>query len=107
MKNWSEANKYTFYGAAFGLCFPVFSILFLLLVENFGTAGTLVEIIRQAHNNVLLYVIDTAPLFLGLAARIAGVRQDRIRYFADTLEQQVHDKTASLSTALDESRKAN
>lgn len=107
MKNWSEANKYTFYGAAFGLCFPVFSILFLLLVEGFGTAGTLVEIIRLAHNNVLLYVIDTAPLFLGLAARIAGVRQDRIRYFADSLEQQVHDKTASLSTALDESRKAN
>ena len=107
MKNWSEANKYTLYGAVFGICFPVFSILFLFFVEDFGAASTLVEVIRQAHANSLLYVIDTAPLFLGLAARFAGIRQDRIRYFADSLEQQIYDKTESLRTALDESRKAN
>lgn len=107
MKNWSEANKYTLYGAAFGVCFPVFSILFLFWVEGFGAADTLLEIIRQAHSNPLLYVIDTAPLFLGLAARCAGIRQDRIRFFADSLEQQVHDKTESLRTALEESREAN
>lgn len=107
MKNWSEADKYTLYGAVFGICFPVFSILFLFVVEGFGAAGSLVEIIRQAHENILLYVIDTAPLFLGLAARFAGIRQDHIRYFAGSLEQQVLDKTESLRTALDESHKAN
>lgn len=107
MKNWSEANKYTLYGAVFGLCFPVFSVLFLLLIEGAGSDKSLLGIIKQAHTNYLLFVIDTAPLFLGLAARIAGIRQDRIRYFADSLEQQVFDKTESLRTALEESRKAN
>ena len=107
MQNWSEANKYTLYGAVFGLCFPVCSILFLMVVEDFGSANTFIEVVRHAHNNMLLFVIDTAPLFLGLAARIAGIRQDRIRYFADSLEQQVQDKTESLRAALEESHKAN
>ncbi len=107
MKNWSEANKYTFYGAVFGFCFPVFSIFFIYFLEDFGQAGSLIGIIKQAHHNTLLFVIDTAPLFLGLAARIAGVRQDRIRFFAESLEQQVMDKTESLRAALEESHKAN
>lgn len=107
MKNWSEANKYTLYGAAFGFCFPVFSILFLFAIGVFEATGSLFETIRLAHGNPLLFVIDTAPVFLGLAARFAGIRQDRIRFFAGSLEQQVQDKTESLRTALDESRKAN
>ncbi len=107
MKNWSEANKYTLYGALFGFCFPVLSILLLFLLGETGTAGSFLETIRQAHANHLLYVIDSAPLFLGIAARIAGIRQDRIRYFVESLEQQVEDKTESLRAALEESRKAN
>jgi PleD family two-component response regulator len=76
-------------------------------MRELGTVHSLIDIIRLAQTHHLLYVIDTAPLFLGIFARYAGVRQDRLHQFANSLEQQVFDKTESLRTALEESRKAN
>jgi len=107
MRNWSETNKYTLYGVLFGLCFPLGAILFLYLTHVLAGAGNWIEIIRNAHDNRLLFLIDTAPLFLGIVARCAGTRQDRIHLFLNTLEQQVRDKTESLRLALEESRHAN
>ncbi|MES2364937.1 MAG: EAL domain-containing protein [Pseudomonadota bacterium] len=106
MQNWSEKNKYTIYGVLFGLCFPLGAILFLYFTHALGM-GNWIEIIRNAHDNRLLYLIDTAPVFLGLVARCAGTRQDRIHQFLNTLEKQVQDKTESLRLALEESRHAN
>ncbi len=107
MRNWSETNKYTLYGVLFGLCFPLGAILFLYLTHALAGAGNWIQIIRKAHDNPLLYLIDTAPLFLGIVARCAGTRQDRIHHFLISLEQQVQDKTESLRLALEESRHAN
>lgn len=106
MQGMSETAKYTVYGALFGLCFPVGSIVGLYVVGQVSGAG-LGEVLRQAHANPLLYIIDTAPFFLGLFARIAGVRQDRLLAFSASLEQQVAAKTESLRVALDAARKAN
>lgn len=102
----SEANKYTLYGALFGACFPLGSILFLYIIGDLGGIHGLVQMVQAAHQNSLLYVIDSAPLFLGLFARLAGVRQDRLRRFSDSLEQQVSEKTQSLELALENERKA-
>lgn len=107
MRNWSETNKYTIYGVLFGLCFPLGAILFLYLTHALAGTGNWIETIRKAHDNRLLFLIDTAPLFLGIVARCAGTRQDRIHHFLNTLEQQVQDKTESLRLALEESRHAN
>lgn len=104
----SEADKYTLYGVLGGAAFPVCSILFLYFIGALNGAHGLLGLIPYAHHsNPLLFVIDTAPLFLGAVARIAGRRQDRIRQFADSLEQQVYEKTKSLQVALSESQKAN
>ena len=102
MQMWSEANKYTLYGIVFGLSFPFSSMLFLYFMNELGTADSLIDLIEQAHSHILLYVIDTAPLFLGIVARYAGVRQDRLHQFANSLEQQVFDKTESLRMALED-----
>ena len=70
----NETTKYTLYGALFGLCFPIWSIIFLYFMgETANTSGVL-PILAEAHQNSLLWVIDTAPLFLGLFARLAGLR---------------------------------
>lgn len=104
----SESNKYTLFGALFGLCFPLGSVAFLWLAGEMSPAhGFLAEIMQAHARNPLLYVIDTAPFFLGLFARFAGIRQDRIRRFSEGLELQVAQKTESLRRALDESHKAN
>lgn len=106
MARLSETTKYTFYGALFGLCFPIGSLFFLCLIDQIHDTSSLLAIISEAHGNSLLYIIDTAPLFLGLFARLAGIRQDRILRFSASLEQQVEEKTESLQLALDESRNA-
>ena len=103
----NETTKYTLYGALFGCCFPIGSIVFLCFMGEIANTSGLLPILAEAHQNSLLWVIDTAPLFLGLFARLAGVRQDRILRFSASLEQQVAVKTESLRLALDESRKAN
>ena len=107
MSRVSEATKYTLYGALFGLCFPVGAVVFLYAIGDISGALDPAAIIAQAHRNSLLYIIDSAPFFLGLFARFAGVRQDRLLEFSASLEQQVAAKTESLERALDEARKAN
>ncbi len=104
----SESTKYTLFGALFGLCFPIGSIAFLLVTGEISLSQGLIATVVHAHVvSRLLYVIDTAPFFLGLFARFAGVRQDRIRRFSEGLEQQVAEKTESLRRALEEAQKAN
>lgn len=55
----------------------------------------------------LLYVIDTAPIFLGLFAGFAGVRQARLMKLNASRERQVAERTDSLRQALDQAEKAN
>jgi diguanylate cyclase (GGDEF)-like protein len=107
MTRMSETTKYTLYGALFGLCFPLGAVIFLYLLGEFSGLTNPADILAQAHRNHLLYIIDTAPLFLGLFARIAGKRQDRLLHFSESLEQQVVEKTESLRRALEEAKRAN
>ena len=52
-------------------------------------------------------MIDTAPFFLGLLARLVGLRQDALHKVSESFEQQVAQKTESLSLALEQARKAS
>ncbi|MHB1941894.1 MAG: putative bifunctional diguanylate cyclase/phosphodiesterase [Acidiferrobacteraceae bacterium] len=103
----SEATKYTLFGTLFGLCFPIGSIAFRYAMGNLRYTRGLIGIIQAAHHDPLLWVIDTAPFFLGLFARIAGIRQDRVQAVATSLEEQVAQKTESLRHALEEANRAN
>lgn len=107
MASYSETTKYTLFGALFGLCFPLGAIIFLYAIGDIPKGLAPSAIIALAHQNPLLYIIDTAPLFLGLVARLAGVRQERLLKFSASLERQVATKTESLERALEEARKAN
>lgn len=67
--------QYALIGALFGLCFP-FGALFLEFILakttfSFGGIWTL-----HIHNK-LLFMIDSAPLFLGLFALIGGINQKK------------------------------
>lgn len=79
MKNefWdSEANKFTLYGALFGILFPIIATL----IEAVQIGGiTTANIIAVQQNDPLLWIIDSAPFFLGIFARFAGWRQDQLK----------------------------
>ncbi|MCG8568786.1 MAG: serine/threonine-protein phosphatase [Spirochaetes bacterium] len=69
-------DLYTLYGALFGFCFPFFSTVFQCYHAFGDISFTL--ILEVQKTTPLLWVIDSAPFFLGLFARFAGIRQDRI-----------------------------
>lgn len=75
MKN-NASLRYLLFGVSFGLLFPLFSIA-LLLAQN-KTALTLTGIAYIHSSQPLLWVIDSAPVFLGIFAYIAGVRQSQV-----------------------------
>ena len=83
----SEAGKYLILGALFGLAFPAISLFLVLVLE--------------VRINVLLAIIGTAPLFLGIFAQFAGVRQDRINEVNRGLEETVEARTRSVRRLLD------
>lgn len=103
----SCANRYTVYGALFGACFPVGSVVFLQLTGASGDTGFAAAFFKLHQQHPLLYVIDTAPLFLGLFARLAGLHQDRILALNAGLQQQVEEKTESLRIALEKANQTN
>ncbi len=100
--------RYALIGAVFGLVFPVAAIAILFLAGDATPPPTVLDALAVAHaRSPLLYLIDTAPLFLGVFAAFAGVRQAKLFAFNASLEQQVTAKTAALREALRQAEKAN
>ncbi len=77
VKHTSELVKYTIYGALFGCCFPVIGTVLQSFVE-FGDASW-PHLIASQKGSPLLWIIDTAPLFLGLFASFGGRQMDVVK----------------------------
>ena len=90
----TEAANYTLYGALFGACFPVVASA----LESYMSTGaaTLAGIVAEQSSNPLLWIIDSAPVFLGLSARLAGIRQDRFIETIAKRDQLVLQRTEAL-----------
>jgi GAF domain-containing protein len=69
--------RYTLLGALFGLAFPIMATGILLWTEAMPIS--LASIIELHRTEPLLWIIDTAPFFLGLFASFAGRREDHLR----------------------------
>lgn len=71
-----NTRKYALYGALFGLCFPIIGTVIeaFTLGHGLGVDGLL----RAQASSPLLWIVDTAPFFLGVFASLAGRRQDQI-----------------------------
>ncbi len=78
----ANATRYAVYGALFGAAFPIFATLF-----NAATKLGSIGLVWQAQaSDSLLWIIDTAPLFLGAFAWMAGRRQDRVEALMTTVD---------------------
>jgi signal transduction histidine kinase len=65
--------RYTLYGALFGVVFPVLAVI--LRLAQYGSQ----RVQELLLSDPLLWIIMTAPLFLGLFASFAGAREDSLR----------------------------
>ncbi len=99
-----NARRYALYGALFGLFFPVAGTLFQIALDAGG--GGFAARAARAQSLPLMWIIDTAPFFLGVFAGFAGKRQDALivleadkrREFATTASELFTGAQALLST---------
>ncbi|NNE70811.1 MAG: response regulator, partial [Rhodothermales bacterium] len=100
----SAADRYMWLGAAFGACFPVLATVIVAIQR--GIEVSIPGLYDLHLHDHLLWIINTAPLFLGYFARLAGVRQDWLQLELDRRDTIIDKQTASLRQALDDAHVA-
>ncbi|PKV52012.1 signal transduction histidine kinase [Aquimarina sp. MAR_2010_214] len=73
----SEAARYTFYGISFGFAFPILATS--IDIARLDLEFSWQSIIYVQRNFPIHYIIDTAPLFLGLFAMFGGRNLDKLK----------------------------
>lgn len=94
--------RYAIYGALFGFTFPIIATLFDAFMRDlgFGIAGFM----EAQRTQPLHWIIDTAPIFLGLFAMVAGVKQKEVVEMNENLEIKVQQRTEMLHEQNEELR---
>ena len=73
----TEQRRYALYGALFGCCFPIIGSLLEAWLEY--SSISIASIASAQKESVLLWIIDTAPFFLGLFASFGGAQLDKVK----------------------------
>jgi len=68
-------KRYTIIGALFGLCFPLGAYAMELVLKSYPLSYP--SIIQIHQENPILYMIDSAPIFLGAFAAIGGISRQK------------------------------
>ncbi len=89
----TNAQRYALLGACFGLLFPIVAILIRMV--GAGMPLNLSSILAVFASDPLLWIIATAPLFLGLFAAVAGRRQDELEKTNTTLKARERELEAA------------
>lgn len=81
-----EAVRFAIYGALFGCCFPVIGTL----IFSFATFGDIswIHLLESQRVSPLLWIIDSAPLFLGIFASFGGRQLDIVKEKNSELEEK-------------------
>ncbi len=98
-------HRYSLAGAVFGLVFPLVAIP--LDVWLYESTVSLASAQQRFFENPLLWIIATAPIFLGLFARIGGIREDRINDVVSFQDQVIETQTSDLKQALEQAQQAD
>ncbi|MEZ4831009.1 MAG: methyl-accepting chemotaxis protein [Caldilineaceae bacterium] len=73
--------RYAYIGAAFGFVFPIIALLLRSLQYGYR------EALHLLQTDPLLWIICSAPIFLGLFAFFAGIQQDRVHLQMQAVEE--------------------
>src|SRR5690606_8140906 len=100
----SEKNNYTLYGALFGIAFPIGAIVLELILRDLSFS---VESVIYLHQEILLlWMIDSAPLWLGLFARDAGIKQDSLSDTMANMQATIDERSRFLEASKNAAEKA-
>ncbi|MCB0758881.1 MAG: response regulator [Flavobacteriales bacterium] len=84
-----EIHNYALYGFLFGCLFPIAATL--IQCSATGQPFTWDGIRAAQRSSVLLWIIDTAPLFLGIFAAIGGHYLDKVKERNERLRSDIHE----------------
>ena len=88
------AFHYTLAGALFGAAFPLAATLLEVFLR--GQPARWAAITDAQRTTPLLWIIDSAPVFLGLFAYMAGSRQQKLEEQASHLEELVETRSQEI-----------
>ncbi|MCF6278212.1 MAG: hypothetical protein L3J16_05610, partial [Anaerolineales bacterium] len=91
-------TKYTVLGVLFGLCFPIISTLLEIFLGS--KEFTFATFIQVQKNHPVLWIVDTAPIILGIIFRAIGSQGDRLNRINQQLEEKVAERTARLEETI-------
>ncbi|MDG2417854.1 MAG: histidine kinase dimerization/phospho-acceptor domain-containing protein, partial [Saprospiraceae bacterium] len=83
MKNNKNRIKYAIYGAIFGISFPIIGSIVQCWDLHMEISFQNLALIQET--SPLIWIIDTAPFFLGLFASFAGAQIDKLNVKNDEL----------------------
>lgn len=115
----NETQKYALAGIGFGLLFPILAIWIKIALADLPFNLSSIAALHVA--DPILWIIDTAPIFLGLLSALAGRRHDQIKEFnqllrqretelllqQQELEKRVEERTQRLTRKTDQLRSAS
>src|SRR3990170_1605066 len=81
----TATRRFAAAGAAFGFLFPIVATAIRIVINHLPLA--LDSIFEVQRLDPLLWIIDTAPFFLGIFAAVAGHRQDALQAANSQLRQ--------------------
>ena len=87
-----NARRFAMYGGLFGLGFPIIGTVIEAFTRGYGLGLT--ALLRAQVASPLLWIINTAPFFLGVLAYVAGRSQDHV-IGLDDARRVGYEKTAS------------
>lgn len=90
-KRLSYRARYALAGALFGMLFPLTSSLIWVWMSRLPL--TFENFLSAQVNNPLQWMIDSAPIFLGLFASFAGLREDRLKAVNRELEMRLSERS--------------
>ena len=85
----SETQRYTLLGAAFGITFPLAGTLLEILFSQFPLSISNMLYVQRI--DPLLWIVDTAPIVIGLLAGYAGRKQDILVKVNEQLRDREHE----------------
>jgi GAF domain-containing protein len=107
----SETQRYAIFGASFGFLFPLVGTILRIFTSQLPL--TFFNMFYVQRTDSLLWVVDTAPIVLGLFAAYTGRKQDilskindelrnreyELETYRQNLEQRVNERTSELVIA--------
>jgi signal transduction histidine kinase/DNA-binding response OmpR family regulator len=99
----TEQQRYAIYGALFGLCFPLFGTLFESWMLYSRVSWDL--LVTCQKESEMLWIIDTAPVFLSIFASFGGKQLDVVREKNREINER-YDQMVVLREMADSANKA-